>query len=66
MDLEFRLTLGFNVARGQPRVLQLSQMMFYGSVRVCRNISEQSRALCRKCFVVGRACRVRSKRHLQF
>ena len=35
MDLEFLLTISFNVASGQPRLLQLSQQMFlYGSVRV--------------------------------
>ena len=35
MDLEFLLTLSFNVARCQPRALQLSQqMMFYGRARI--------------------------------
>ena len=35
MDLEFLLTLSFNLESGQPRVLQLSQqMLFYGGARV--------------------------------
>ena len=29
MDLEFLLTLSFNAASGQPRVLQLSQQMLF-------------------------------------
>ena len=38
MDLELLLTLSFNLASGQPRVLQLSQqMLFYGSVRDITN-----------------------------
>ena len=67
MDLEFLLTLSFDVASGQPRVLQLSHqmLMFYGSVRV-RVLSwtvprVKSRALSRKRFVVGRAAREKSQ-----
>ena len=48
MDLEFFLTLSFNLASGQPRVLQLSQqMLFYGALSLKR-------------FVVGRATREKS------
>ena len=57
MDLEFLLTISFNVASGQPRLLQLSQQMFFmvaSASAFCRNIFEQSHALSRKRFVTAR------------